>query len=89
MVINTVFQEYCKPMMNTRNVHCQKPTVSRLIAGVMSCDSANKQQYRPVRRPGRGADHPPLLAPRSRESRAMSVHILWALESVTGYLYLF
>jgi hypothetical protein len=29
-----------------------------------------------VKRPGRGADHPPLLAPRSRKSRAIPVPTL-------------
>jgi hypothetical protein len=42
-----------------------------------------------VKLPGRGADHPPLLAPRSRKSRAIPLPPLWAFESVTGYLYLF
>jgi hypothetical protein len=43
-----------------------------------------------VKRPGRGADHPPLLAPRSRKSKAIPLPIspLWAFGSVTGYLYL-
>src|SRR5215510_7592664 len=34
-----------------------------------------------VKRPGRGADHPPLLAPRSRKSRAyLYPPPLWAFE---------
>jgi hypothetical protein len=41
-----------------------------------------------VKRPGRGADHPPLLAVRSRKSRAIPLLPLWAFGSVTGYLYL-
>jgi hypothetical protein len=43
-----------------------------------------------VKRPERGADHPPpSSAPRSRESRAIPLPPLWAVESVTGYLYLY
>jgi hypothetical protein len=43
-----------------------------------------------VMRLGRGADHPPLLAPRSRECRAGPLPpTLWAFQSVTGYLYLY
>jgi hypothetical protein len=43
-----------------------------------------------VKRPGRGADHPPLLALRSRKSKAIPLPIspLWAFGSVTGSLYL-
>jgi hypothetical protein len=41
-----------------------------------------------VKRPVRGADHPPLLAQRSRECRAIPLP-LCAFESVTGYLYLY
>jgi hypothetical protein len=37
-----------------------------------------------VKRPGRGADHPPLLAPRSRKSRAIPPLPLWAFGSVRG-----
>jgi hypothetical protein len=32
-----------------------------------------------VKRPGRGADHPPLLVPRSRKDRAIPVHPLGQL----------
>jgi hypothetical protein len=40
-----------------------------------------------VKRPGRGADHPPpSKVPRSRECRAIPLPPLWAFESVTGYL---
>jgi hypothetical protein len=39
-----------------------------------------------IKRPRRGADHPPLLAPRSRESKAIPLSPLWAFGSVTGYL---
>jgi hypothetical protein len=39
-----------------------------------------------VKRPGRGAEHPPLLVPRSRKSRAVPLHPLWAFGSVTGNL---
>jgi hypothetical protein len=42
-----------------------------------------------VKRPGRGADHPPVLAPRSRKSRAIPLTPPWAFGSVTGYLYLY
>jgi hypothetical protein len=42
-----------------------------------------------VKLPGRGADHPPLLAPRSRKSRAITLPPpLWAFESLMVYLYL-
>jgi hypothetical protein len=41
------------------------------------------------KRPGLGADHPPLLAPRSRKSRVIPLLPLWAFGSVTGYLYLY
>jgi hypothetical protein len=41
-----------------------------------------------IKRPGCGADPPPLLAPRSRECRAIPLPPLWAFKSVTGYLYL-
>jgi hypothetical protein len=34
-----------------------------------------------VKRPGRGADHPPLLAPRSRMSGALPLLLLWALRA--------
>jgi hypothetical protein len=40
-----------------------------------------------VKRPGRGADHPPLLAPRSWKSRAKPLPRIWAFGSVTEYLY--
>jgi hypothetical protein len=42
-----------------------------------------------VKRPGRGADHPPLLVPRSRKSTGIPLLPLWAFGSVTGYPYLF
>jgi hypothetical protein len=42
-----------------------------------------------VKWPGRGADHKPLLAPRSRECRGTLLPPLWVFESVTGYLYLY
>jgi hypothetical protein len=46
-----------------------------------------------VKRPGRGADHPSYLAPRSRNSRAITLPhplSLWAFSSVRGtYNYLF
>jgi hypothetical protein len=42
-----------------------------------------------VKRPGCGADYPPLLALRSRECRAIPLPSLWTFESVTGYFYLF
>jgi hypothetical protein len=42
-----------------------------------------------VKRPGRGADHPPLIAPRSKERRAIPLPPLWAFGSVTEYLYLY
>jgi hypothetical protein len=42
-----------------------------------------------VKRPGRGADHPLLLAPRSGKSRAIPLPPLWAFGPVTGYLYSF
>jgi hypothetical protein len=38
-----------------------------------------------IKRPERGADRPPLLAPRSRKSRVLSLPTLWAFESVTGW----
>jgi hypothetical protein len=41
-----------------------------------------------VKRPRRGADHPPLLASKSRKSRAIHLPPLWAFGSVTVYLYL-
>jgi hypothetical protein len=34
-----------------------------------------------VKRPGRGADHPPLLAPRSRKSTAIPLLPVWAFEA--------
>jgi hypothetical protein len=43
-----------------------------------------------VKRPGRGADHPPLLAPRLRMNRAIPLLPLWALGGLLyGDLYLF
>jgi hypothetical protein len=39
-----------------------------------------------VKRPRRGANHPPLLVPRSRKSRAIPQTPLWTFVSVTGYL---
>jgi hypothetical protein len=42
-----------------------------------------------VNRPGRGADHPPLLAPRLRKSRAVPLSPRWAFRSVAVYLYLY
>jgi predicted secreted protein len=42
-----------------------------------------------VKRSGRGADHPPPLAPWSRECRSIPLPPLWAFGSVTGYLYLY
>jgi hypothetical protein len=44
------------------------------------------ESFPEVKRPGRGADNPPILATRSRESRAIPLPLLWAFRSVTGYL---
>jgi hypothetical protein len=41
-----------------------------------------------LKRPRRGADHPPLLVPRSRKSTAIPLPPIWAFGSVTVYLYL-
>jgi hypothetical protein len=47
--------------------------------------------FRGVKRPGRGTDQPPLLAPRSRKSKSIPQPPppLWAFGPVTGYLYLY
>jgi hypothetical protein len=37
---------------------------------------------------GRDDNHPPILAPRSRKSRAIPLLPLWTFGSVTGFLYL-
>jgi hypothetical protein len=37
-----------------------------------------------VKRSGRGVDHPPLVVPRSRKSRAIPPPLLWAFGSVRG-----
>jgi hypothetical protein len=42
-----------------------------------------------VKRPGRGADHPPLLAPRSRKSRAIPLPPSGVLSLLRGDLYLY
>jgi hypothetical protein len=43
-----------------------------------------------VKRPGRDANHPPLLAPRSGKSKTIPLPpLLWAFGPVTGYLYLY
>jgi hypothetical protein len=39
-----------------------------------------------VKRPGRGADQPPLLALGSRKSRGIPLPNLWTYGSATGYL---
>jgi hypothetical protein len=39
-------------------------------------------KYPGVKRPGRGADHPPPLAPRLRMSRAIPLLSLWALRGL-------
>ena len=42
-----------------------------------------------VKRPGRGADHPPPSSAEVKKELELYLYPLWSFGSVTGYLYLY